>query len=1460
MRVLVGGSGEEPQDVVVEVEPDHTVADVTAALAAHLGGPAKAELRSNRLGEVLDPDAAVLAAGLADGDHLELAAAGRKRASRSTKAEPVVELVVAAGPDAGLRVPLAEGVTVVGRSVKADVTLADVQVSRRHLRVTVEGTTVTVADEGSSNGTFVEGAPVAAPLVVGPTDQVEIGTSLLRFEGAGGIGQDPDQSAAAAHAPTPRPVDGIVGFNRPPRMAQPAKERLYTLEAPPGRPKKNRIPMSSAVAPLIMGVVMALAFKQTSFLAFALLSPVVAVWSHLENKRGGHRDFDEQRMQFYAQLAAMTERMAAARDEEAVARRHALPDPAELQRRAERLEADLWERRPRDDDFLTLRVGWRDLPSTASFEIAKGGEDDLRREAELELETLLVGPSVPVPVSLRDAGVVGLAGPPADVDGMARWLLLQLATLHSPRDLVIAVITTEARAEALTWCSWLPHLGGDGSPIEGDHLVTDVADAKDLLERLGSMVATRREATEGRLGRPAEWSPTVVLVVDEQVEVPRASIATILEHGPGVGVSTLWLGERGDLLPGECGAIVTVRGPHTKLIDPRQGDVVDQVNTDIAAPAAAEAAARALAPARDVSSGSGATQVPSRVGVLDLLDLPDPKTEDIVERWRHAERGLRAPIGRGAASDFVLDMRRDGPHGLLGGTTGAGKSELLQTVVASMAVHHRPDQLAFILVDYKGGAAFKDCVALPHVIGFVTDLDGHLVHRALVSLNAELHRRERLLARLDAKDIVEAERKAPDEAPANLLLVIDEFAALAKELPEFVEGMVDVAQRGRSLGIHLILATQRPAGVINDNIRANTNLRMALRMNDASDSQDVLDAKDAALLPRHLPGRAYARTGHGELTLFQVAYSGGHTPPEGAEVSLPPVRVHPVEHGRAVVTATPGGKGGTEEGATDLERIVVAVRGAHEALGTVPERPPWLPELPEQLPLATLPAPEEDRAVLGLVDLPTRQAQELVHLDLDRDGSLLVYGTGGAGKTTLLRSIAVSLAERSTPERLHLYALDFASRGLTSLEALPHCGAVIPGDDVDRVQRLFGLLDQAMAERREAFTRAGVTNLPEYRAKGEPEGPLPRVVVLLDGYGGFASTFEKVDFGARLDAFPQLVSEGRSLGIHVVATASSRSVVPMGLASAVPTVLVLRMASPDDYATIGLDHRATKDVRLPPGRGFTGDSLELQCPLVGDDPAGEAQMEAVAVIGRDLTARHGPGTAARIGSLPTELTRAELAAADAPMRPVIGVGGLTLGAVAVDLDAGHLLVAGPIQSGKSTALATIATGLRHADPDLELILMAPRRSPLTELAIWTTVATGADDCASVADDLRRTVEDRELGAESHPVVVVVDDGGELVDTMADSTLAQVVKRGRDTDVTVVAAVEAPTAHRAYSGFVPELRKDRHGILLRPDPDLDGDLLGVDVPRSLRGAPPGRGILATRQGATVVQVAIPDDTT
>ena len=498
----------------------------------------------------------------------------------------------------------------------------------------------------------------------------------------------------------------------------------------------------------------------------------------------------------------------------------------------------------------------------------------------------------------------------------------------------------------------------------------------------------------------------------------------------------------------------------------------------------------------------------------------------------------------------MLDLRQDGPHALVAGTTGAGKSEFLQALIVGLATMHSPERVTFLLVDYKGGAAFKECVNLPHTVGMVTDLDRNEVRRALISLNAELHHRELLLQKADAKDLMEMERKGHPDTPPSLLIVVDEFAALAKEIPEFVDGVVDVALRGRSLGLHLVLATQRPAGVITGQIRANTNLRIALRMAADDESADVVGSPVAAAIERRLPGRAVARIGPQELVPFQSAYVGGHTLAD-VQPPMARVRLFGFDHDTAIA---------------EERRVVIPPRA--------PERPPATrrqpPRRPSRCPACrrragrgcrrcrrttswpACPRGRDDLAiVLGVRDEPARQLQSLAHFRPDVDGGLLVLGTGGAGKTVALRSIAISagLAAEASGHPVEVHAIDFAGRGLDVLEALPHVGSVIAGDDTERVTRLLRTLRERIDQRAVAFADVRASSLPEYRRSAPDGATTSRIIVLLDSYPGFQAMHERIEAGRWLDLFTRLVADGRQVGVHFVITSDRRTSVPMALVS-----------------------------------------------------------------------------------------------------------------------------------------------------------------------------------------------------------------------------------------------------------------------------------------------------------------------
>ena len=1428
------------RDVRVDGLGDVTVAELCEALAAHAEVATHGVLFTDRQGR-LTPTDTLAASGLRSGDIVSLAGPVKARVpSGLGSTAPKSTLLVTGGPSAGLRLSLAPGRYSVGRDGSAAIVINDPSLSREHFAIDVgRDGAVQVQDLGSSNGTAIEGVglPPNAPHAVTPSQAVEAGRSTFSLDAADGLHRD----FAAGRGPT-------IGFNRPPRVSRGYEPPVVRLDAPPQPIRTISIPFFVALVPLLMGVVIYLVTKSPMMLLMGAFSPIMMIGSSMGQKRSGKKEHDAQVATFKAQSAEFLRQLEHARLQEQGERRGAAPHAADLVARAIEHLPTLWERRPADRDFLDVRLGVADQPSIVSVAFADGGDAALRAPIEQRISSYKETPVVPVLVRSTDVGAIGVVGDPLATDGLARWIVLQHATLQSPRDVVLVAALSHDRARDWSWLSWLPHTHHPASPVEGDHIAIGEQDARQLLRKIATIAAERRDEPE-RGGR-ARRRTAIVLLVDEDVAPEATVVDELLDACGEIDITAVWLARESRHLPGGVGAIVETSreravGDVTWTDTGRRvlGASIDAVSEPIAS-----AVARSLAPVEDTTAGGAAQSVPRSVSLVDLLDLAEPDGDRVASRWRtRTGDALDALVGVSADGPYALDLRADGPHALVAGTTGAGKSELLQTLIASLAASHPPDRISFLLVDYKGGAAFKDCKDLPHCVGMVTDLDAQQVQRALISLNAELKRREHLLADHGVRDLIELERRHPRTAPPSLVIVIDEFATLAKEVPEFVDGVVDVAQRGRSLGVHLVLATQRPGNAVTDNIRANTSLRLALRVAGASESDDVIGAPDAARLPRSVPGRALARKGPTELELFQAGYVGGLTAAAAAAQRIDVTDLVP-----APKVTTRGGTPVHE--VTDLELLVTAIGEATEALHITPPASPWLPSLPPAIALSELDelaTVQLDGAAIGLVDQPTQQTQLPMIVDLAEQGSLLIFGASGSGKTTALRTLAVSLADRHDPSELQLFGLDFAGLGLRCLEALPHCGSVIAGDDEERVTRLVKLLRRTIDERARLFARERVADLDAYNDR-HPADPLPRFVVLLDSYGGFTEAYERVDLGALVDAVPRLVADGRAAGVHLVVTADRRAAIPTPVASLIASRLILRMGSDDEYQMLGLDKTAAGAL-LPPGRGFLAGGLAVQiATLTGAaDPA--AETAAIEALGAQLSTRT-PHRALAIEPLPESVPAAELTPAHKPLTAAFALDDLDLATVSASLADSHFVVIGPYRSGRSTALHTLAAGLMRSTPGLTTHLLAPRRSSLLDKDGWDSVSRGVEECEATIQELLDGILMDASDPDAPPVLIVLDDAGELSESHVASSLEMIIKRGRDAHVRIIASLETGQA-RHYASWIRELRKDGRGLLLDPNLDLDGELLGVRLPRRSNAVfPPGRGYVVIDGRVDLAQVA------
>ncbi|MBF4635921.1 FHA domain-containing protein [Agreia pratensis] len=1422
---------------------------------------------------VLDPQSNLLDSGVRSGSTIEIRQHSDDfNAPGSDRGAAAATLRVLSGPDAGAEFALPFGTSYIGRERGVDVRLTDSLISKRHARINV-GETVEITDMNSANGLLMGGEQVART-VLSSADVVVLGDTALCVV--------PLQRLGGAAPSTP-----VIEFNRSPRVVARYPGDKYPAPEPPGRPQPQRFPIVALVAPLIMGVVLYAFTRNILSVVFIALSPLLMIGTYIDHKLTTRRQMKDAIKQFTLSLKAFVDKLHERQRLQRAVRLGEAPSVGDSLESAHRLGHLLWTHRPEHGAFLAVRLGLGTAHSRDSVTLPQANDTLPEYWGQLEevAEKFSLIDNVPIVADLRESGALGVAGSLELRRGVTRGVVAQLTALHSPAELVVCALVSPASRETWEWLEWMPHTGSPHSPLAGDHLADNPGSGLALLSRLEELVAQRTTGAPSARGAlespdlrpkkddesdvPLPITPAVIVVIEDDVPVDRGRLNRLAERGADANVHIVWSAPSIAHLPAACRSFVSVDsdaaggtvgqvrlGEHTYPV------VCETVELD-----AAHRYARHLAPVVDVGSPiDDESDLPRSVSYLSLVGPELAEQPDaVVERWRESnsialrdgsppvrrkkEGSLRALVGHSGTEPFYLDIRNQGPHALVGGTTGAGKSEFLQSWVLGMAAAHSPDRATFLFIDYKGGAAFADCVALPHTVGLVTDLSPHLVRRALTSLRAELRYREHLLNRKKAKDLVSLEKTGDPETPPSLLIVVDEFAALVQEVPEFVDGVVDVAQRGRSLGLHLILATQRPAGVIKDNLRANTNLRIALRMADAEDSSDILGTPMAAYFDQSIPGRGAAKTGPGRLASFQTGYAGGWTtnePPRpridisemnfgaGAEWEVPEVEV--------VEAADPG--------PNDIARLVASIRTAARRADIPDPRKPWLDELAAVYDFSLLPNPRTDeRLLLGVIDEPENQIQPTVFYEPDRDGNMAVYGTGGSGKSATLRTIAVAAAITPRGGPVHVYGLDFGSSGLSMLEELPHVGAIIDGDDEERVIRLLRMLRDTVDDRSVRYSAVRAGSIGEYRRiAGVPEEP--RIIVLVDGIGAFREQYEFGGHSAWFTTFSQIASDGRQVGVHIVLSGDRPNSVPASLGSTVQRRLVLRMASEDDYQLVGVP-KDTLTVTSPPGRGLMGGN-EIQIAVLGADPNVAIQSREVSKLAEAMR-RQGIPEAPPIQKLSDSIPLSTLPATAGGL-PVVAVRDDNLAPLGI-APRGAFMVSGSGQSGRSTALATMAAALRRAQAGIRLVHISPRKTSLTPLPFWSMSISDPTQVTAFADDLQSQLDAGTLRPDS--LAIFVENIGDLTGTMAENDIDRLIKRALRDDVFVVGESETATWSAAWT-LAGSFKGAKRGLLLVPG-ELDGDtLLGTSLGRFRRAdLPPGRGFLVQQGRITKIQVALPD---
>ncbi|MEA2243693.1 MAG: segregation ATPase FtsK/SpoIIIE, family, partial [Solirubrobacteraceae bacterium] len=1028
-----------------------------------------------------------------------------------------------------------------------------------------------------------------------------------------------------------------AAFHRPPRaFPPPVPTEQISLAPPPATHDSQHEGLLSVLFPVVgsLGLfAFALVYKNRLLLyiacAMVAISIVFALAMRWSQRRRGKRSARRRRRRYREYLAgqeARLERIAQLQLASAL-RRH--PDPQGLRASVARRE-HLWERRPGDADFLSVRAGRGPVAHAARPTVDLGHdplaeyEQALLDEARDMAEIWGTVDDVPVAVALRAAPVLAVVGPRERTSACVRSMLMQLATWHAPSDLRLAVAHA-GRDEDWDWAKWLPHTRRDGAdaaaPAPRVAMAADAARLSALLDehvgprleqlRTLASVTTRREAEEID-------APQLVLVVDglhpadERARIPL--LREVLAHGRELRVALICTVLQPGDEPAETSARLRLaeRGPATLEETGPAGYVQRDVRVDEAALGAAEAVARSLAPVR-LQEQSAAGALDARDGLLGLLGLPSIDALDARAEWSRRPRSLalRATIGvDGAGRRLELDLKQAaeggmGPHGLVIGATGSGKSELLRTLVTSLALAHPPDELAFVFVDFKGGAAFAELEALPHTAGMITNLqsDLRLVDRMHAALHGEQERRQRILRDAGNVEDVNAYRGLRERDPSlpalpDVLVVIDEFGELLASRPEYIDLFVAIGRVGRSLGIHLLFSSQRFDEGRLRGLESHLRYRICLRTFSPLESKGVLGTADAYVLPPE-PGLGYLKVDTSVYERFQAALVGEPrsaraTPGSRAAAVVPFAAGAPATAGLVPARTARGA------GADDLPRIVRRLRDAHAA---GPVHQVWSPPLDPGIALdavAATPAfwersapPAQLAATVGVVDLPREQRTEPLVLDLaGTAGHLAVVGAPQSGKSTLLRTLVLDLARTHTPAELQVLAIDLGGGLLRGLGDLPHVGAVAGKADRALVHRVIARARAEIEAREAAFRRLGVDSMADVheRRRAGAEVPCGHLVLVVDGWAALRRDFQDLDF-----AIEELLGSGLTYGLHVVVTANRWAEMRPSVSDNLGARLELRLNDPID-SEMGRHEAAALPAGLP-GRGLARGGLEFQAAL-----------------------------------------------------------------------------------------------------------------------------------------------------------------------------------------------------------------------------------------------------------------------
>ena len=1310
------------------------------------------------------------------------------------------------------KVKLKSGTTVsIGRSFSATFHLSDRSVSSKHAMVITDEIGSTIKDLHSLNGTFLNNKKISESMLK-DGDIISIGKFNILFKN--NTLELCENQEIIDNDEIQYPI-----FSLSPRLRHKMPSEIIEIQEPPNI---GDMPMVNWLSFLPMLVTRS---------AYSAVFPLTSVFSTFLQKKKYRKSREVRQEKYEKYLADVKARIEKNRDDQFISLEESNHETRVCYDIATKRERTMWERNPEDDDFLKVRIGKGDI--TTSFKIKfpdnvlKMYDDELEEQGENLGQGNQVIEGAPILCDIANNLSVGIIGNRENAVNIARNMIVQIATTHPYTDVRLVTMFSKKEQKQWDFIKWLPHSFDEKR--ESRYMANDVFNAAALDKKVDEELKGRKPQKD-QSEKKNENIPFYLFVISDPELVEDSEIEKYLnENKVGMGIGVIYVYNKLEELPKSCNLIIETTSEENVFFDKSNIGEKQKFEIDKFTIEKANKFARSLAPVRLAEKKSD-EKMPTCITFLEGYGVQKAEDLPIWKNWNNTNpaKAVAVPIGiKSNGEKFVFNimygsdfLRYHGPFGIVAGTNGSGKSEMMQSWILSLATKFSPQELSFIIIDYKGTGMLLPFQNLPHLAGKISNLDGN-VKRNIIALNKEMKRRQAIFNKVGIipQDIKEYYKRGFHKTYQPLpitILVVDEFAEIKKNLPEFVPVLESLFAVGRSLGIFAVVSTQKPSGVVTDKMYANSKFRWCCRVASSADSKEMLRHADAAKISN--AGRAYVQVGEDDIyEQVQSFWSGAPYEPnreEGMNAEIPISLVDITGKRNQYETLNSEKK---ESKIKEIDAVVDYIEKV--AIEHNVEKAPkiWQERLKNRIYLDNILKEnnKEQELVLsvGLVDDPYEQMQYPLDINFSADGHCLVWGAPGTGKTTFLQTVIMSAAKTYTPMDINIYAMDFGSWSLNLFGSLPHVGGVANDNDEEKIYKLVNMLKKEIDTRKRNFAMNGIINIKIYeQTTGEK---LPFILILIDNFNALFSIYPDLD-----EFFIKLSREGAAYGIYMIGTVSGISGVSYKIINNIKNNISLQLKDKSEYSAVvgktdGLEPENNEGRGLIRGTPF---ALEFQTalPVVGQDD--NEVLKNIKSEVSILCENNKDGSAKPIPVMPDVISYNSIMSNDI----VLGLSTETIEPVTVDIKKSPhcILISGEKKSGSSNILNVILK--QFVDKaNAKLILYDSGRQTLSTLARisekYIESAVELDEyIEKLAEKLNLRKNSEDL-SEFDTIVIGIDGYKDMYDAIDDKTatrLSAIVRMGKGLKVFVVVAEESAKLY-SLSSVDPILKmiiSDGIGIL------------------------------------------------